>query len=172
VNGQEAYLVEALAGTPEAAVDTLLESFETLDQGGERAYLSSIAGYLAHALLAEGRDEEALRFSRESEDAAAPDDVLSQVLWRTARAKLRARHGLLGEAEELTREAVRLSEPSDLLGARADALADLADVLELVGSRDEAQASLREAARLYESKGNLIALARVTAHAERLAQAG
>ena len=172
VNAQEAYLVDALAGKPEAAVDTLLESFDTLDQGGERAYLSSIAGFLAHALLAEGRDDEALRFSRESEDAAAPDDVLSQVLWRTARAKLRARHGLLGEAEALTREAVRLSEPTDLLGTRAAALADLADVLELVGSRDEALASLREAARLYESKGNLTALARVKAHAERLAQAG
>ncbi len=172
VNAQEAYLVEALAGKPEAAVGTLFESFDTLDQGGERAYLSSIAGYLAHALLAEGRDDEALRFSRESEDAAAPDDVLSQVLWRTARAKLRARQGLLGEAEALTREAVRLSEPSDLLGARADALADLADVLELVGSRDEALASLREAARLYESKGNLTALGRVTEHAERLAPAG
>jgi predicted ATPase/class 3 adenylate cyclase len=172
LNAQEAYLVDALAGTPEAAVDTLLESFDTLDQGGERAYLSSIAGFLAHALLAEGRDDEALRFSRESENAAAPDDVLSQVLWRTARAKLRARHGLLAEAEALTREAVRLSEPTDALGTRAAALADLADVLELVGSRDEALASLREAARLYESKGNLTALGRVTARAERLAEAG
>jgi hypothetical protein len=146
LNAQEAYLVESLAGTPAAAISTLRESFEILDRAGERGYLSTIAGFLSHALIAEGSDVEAERFARECEEAAAPADVLSQVLWRTARAKLRARHGLLGEAEALTREAVRLSEPTDLLGTRAAALADLADVLELAGSRDEALAALREAA--------------------------
>jgi tetratricopeptide (TPR) repeat protein len=150
----------------------LRESFATLDQAGERGYLSSIAGFLSHALIAEGEDVEAERFSRECEEAAAAEDVLSQVLWRTARAKLRARHGLLDEAEALTREAVRLSQPSDLLGTRAAALADLADVLELAGSTDEALPALREAARLYESKGNVVAHARVAAHLKRLAAEG
>ena len=172
LNAQEAYLVESLAGTPAAAIETLRKSFATLDQAGERGYLSTIAGFLSHALIAQGDDAEAERFARECEEAGVPEDVLSQVLWRTAKAKLRARHGLLGEAEALTREAVRLSEPTDLLGTRAAALADLADVLELVGRREEALAALRDSARLYESKGNLTALARVTAHAERLAAAG
>jgi tetratricopeptide (TPR) repeat protein len=172
VNAQEAYLVESLAGTPGAAIETLRESFATLDDAGERGFLSTIAGFLAHALLADGHDAEADRFSRESEAAAAPADVLSQVLWRTAKAKLRARQGLLNEAKALTREAVRLSEPTDLLGTRAAALADLADVLELAGREDEALAALLEAARLYESKGNLTALGRVRSHAERLQATG
>ena len=172
LNAQEAYLVESLAGTPTAAIATLRESFATLDQAGERGYLSTIAGFLSHALIARGEDADAERFSRECEEAAAPEDVLSQVLWRTAKAKLRARQGLLGEAEALTREAVRLSEPTDLLGTRAAALAELADVLELMGSRDAALATLRDSARLYESKGNVTALARVAAHAERLAMGG
>jgi predicted ATPase/class 3 adenylate cyclase len=168
LNAQETYLVESLAGSPGAAAGTLRESFATLDKAGERGYLSTIAGFLAHALIAEGQDSEAERFTRESEEAAAPMDVLSQVLWRTARAKLRARQGLLDEAEALTREAVRLSAPTDLIGTRAAALADHADVLELAGRTEEALATLREAARLYGEKGNLTALARVRSHAERL----
>ncbi|HZE28730.1 MAG TPA: NB-ARC domain-containing protein [Gaiellaceae bacterium] len=172
LNAQEAYLVESLAGRPEAAIPTLREGFATLDQAGERGYLSTIAGFLSHALIAQGNDAEAESFSRECEQAAAAEDVLSQVLWRTARAKLRARNGLLEEAEVLTREAVLLSEPTDLLGTRAAALADLADVLELGGSGDEALAALRDSAQLYEAKGNLTALARVAVHAERLAAAG
>jgi len=171
LNAQETYLVESLAGTPAAAIAALRESFATLDQAGERAYLSTIAGFLAHALIAADEDDEAERFARESEEAAAAADVLSQVLWRTARAKLRARQGLLGEAEALTRAAVELSERTDLLGTRAAALADLADVLELAGRRAEALAALHGAARLYEDKGNVRALLRVTAHAEKLAAA-
>ena len=59
LNAQETYLVELLAGTPGAAAETLRDSYTTLDEGGERAYLSSIAGFLAHALLAEGKLDEA-----------------------------------------------------------------------------------------------------------------
>jgi predicted ATPase/class 3 adenylate cyclase len=171
VNAQEAYLVEMLAGTPGAAVDTLRESFATLDEGGERAFLSTIAAFLAHALHADGRDDEAERFSRESEDAAAPDDVISQVMWRTARAKIRARRGDFEGAESLAREAVLLGEPTDLVITRADALSDLAEVLALAGRREEALAAVDEAARLYERKGNATALGRARSAAEELAAA-
>jgi tetratricopeptide (TPR) repeat protein len=171
LNAQEAFLVESLAGTPGAAIETLRESFATLDEGGERGYLSSIAGFLAHALYEEGRDDEAERFSRECEDAAAPDDVLSQVLWRTARAKIRARQGDLQRAEALAREAVHLGEPTDLVSTRADALSDLAVVLALGGRRDEALVALGEATRLHERKGNLAALERVRLVAAQLAAA-
>src|SRR3954468_8908599 len=163
LNAQETYLVEHLAGTPGAAVESLRQSLATLDEGGERAYLSTIAGFLAHALAAEGEDEAAERFSRESEQAASPDDVLSQVVWRTARAKILARRGELGRAEALAREAVAFAEPTDLLVTRADALADLAEVLALAGRRDESLAALRDAAGLYERKGDVTSLARARA---------
>src|SRR6476646_7912605 len=161
LNAQEAYLVEQLAGTPGAAIAVLRESFATLDGGGERAYLSTIAGFLAHALQAEGEDAEAERFSRESERAASPDDVLSQVLWRTARAKILGRRGEHEGAATLALEAVRLAEPTDLLTTRADALSDLAEVLALAGRDEEAAAALGDAARLYERKGSLAALRRI-----------
>jgi len=169
LNAQEAYLVELLAGTPGAATETLRESYATLDAGGERAFLSTIAGFLAHALYAQGKDDEAERFSRESEQAASPDDVVSQVLWRTALAKILARRGELEPAEALAREAVRFGEPTDLVGTRADALSDLAEVLALGGRPEESLAALGQASELYERKGNVTALARARARAEELA---
>jgi predicted ATPase/class 3 adenylate cyclase len=171
LNAQEAYLVETLAGTPEAAIDTLRESFATLDRGGERAYLSTIAAFLAHALYRDGDDEEGERFSRESEEAAAPDDVLSQVLWRTARAKIWARQGEADRAEKLAREAHRLAEVTELLVPRADTLSDLGEVLAFAGKREKAVAALEEAARLYQQKGNVTAFGRARTAAEELAGA-
>ena len=168
LNAQETYLVELLAGTPGAAAETLRESYATLDGGGERAYLSTIAGFLAHALYAQGKDDEAEHFSRESEQAAAPDDVLSQVLWRTAPGEDPGQAGELEPAEALAREAVTFGEPTDLLGTRADALSDLAEVLALAGRSDESLAALGQASELYERKGNVTALARARARAEEL----
>ncbi|HEX3687355.1 MAG TPA: adenylate/guanylate cyclase domain-containing protein [Gaiellaceae bacterium] len=168
LNAQETYLVEQLAGTPEVAAGTLRQSYETLEQGGERAYRSTIAGFLAHALYAEAKDEEAERFSRESEQAASPDDVVSQVVWRTARAKILARRGELEPAEALAREAVRIGEPSDLLSTRAEALCDLAEVLALSGRREDALAALDDGSELYERKGNVTALARARLRANDL----
>jgi predicted ATPase/class 3 adenylate cyclase len=168
LNAQETYLVEQLAGTPEAAAGTLRQSYETLEQGGERAYRSTIAGFLAHALYAQAEDDEAERFSRESEQAASPDDVVSQVVWRTARAKILARRGELEPAEALAREAVRIGEPSDLLSTRAEALCDLAEVLALGGRSEDALAALADGSELYERKGNVTALARARARAREL----
>jgi predicted ATPase/class 3 adenylate cyclase len=165
---QEAFLIESLAGTPEAATDVLRRSYATLDQMGERAFSSTIAGFLAQALYAQGDYQEAGRFSRASEEAAAPDDVISQMLWRTSRAKILAREGDIERAEALAREAVRLGEPTDLVNTRADALCDLAEVLALAGRRDEALVALEEAARLYERKGNVTALERARLAAEKL----
>jgi predicted ATPase/class 3 adenylate cyclase len=165
---QEAFLIESIAGTPEAAADVLRGSYATLDQMGERGFSSTIAGFLAQALYAQGDYQEAGRFSRASQEAAAPDDVISQVLWRTSRAKILARQGDLERAEALAREAVRLGEPTDLVNTRADALSDLAEVLALAGRREEALVALEEAAQLYERKGNLTALQRVRSAAEKL----
>jgi tetratricopeptide (TPR) repeat protein len=159
-NAQEAYLVEQLAGTPEAAIETLQASYETLEQMGERGFLSTIAGFLAQAHYAREDYEEAERFSRASADAADDDDVLSQVLWRTARAKVLARRGEVAAAEALVREALELVEATDLLNAQGDALLDLAEVLRLAGRTREAATVAQEAATRYEQKENRVSLAR------------
>jgi predicted ATPase/class 3 adenylate cyclase len=165
---QEAFFVEMLAGEPAAAARTLRASYEALEQMGERGFLSTIAGLLAHALYGAGDDDEADRFSRASEQAAAADDLVSQVLWRSARAKIRARRGEVEEAEPLAREAVRIAERSDLV-TQADALLDLAEVLGRAGRREEALAAAEDAARRYEQKRNLPSLERAREMATELA---
>jgi tetratricopeptide (TPR) repeat protein len=149
-----------LAGDPASAARRLRESYEALEQMGERGFLSTIAALLAHALLAIGEYDEAEVFSRESKKLAAGDDVFSQVLWRSALAKIEARRGEIERAEQLAREAVRRVEETDLLNAQADTLLDLFEVLRLAGRRDEARAAIQEAARRFEQKANLPSLAR------------
>ena len=97
----------------------------------------------------------------ECERASRPNDVHAQTLWRSVRAKILARKQAFGEAERLAREAVAFAAAGDFLPANADALADLAEVLELMGRPDEAARTLEEAIELYERKGNTLAADRV-----------
>jgi predicted ATPase/class 3 adenylate cyclase len=163
VTGQEAFFVEMLAGDPAAAAATLRQSYETLAEMGERSFRSTIAGLLAQALCALGEHDEAERFSRACEDAAAEEDVFSQVLWRSARAKVLAQRGEAEAAEAAAQEAVAIAERTDLLNTQADAVLDLAEVLSLAGRADEARTAARDAAERFEHKGNVTSLARARA---------
>jgi predicted ATPase len=160
VTGQEAFFVEMLAGDPAAAAAALRESYDALSEMGERSFRSTIAGLLAHALSALGEVDEAEHFSRACEEAAADEDVFSQVLWRSARAKVLARRGEAEAAEAVGREAVAIAERTDLLNTQADALLDLAEVLARAGRAEEAKAAALEAAGRFERKGNIPSLAR------------
>jgi ATP/maltotriose-dependent transcriptional regulator MalT len=168
---QEAFLIENIAGTPAAATDTLRLSYETLDRMGERGLLPTVAGFLAQALCALGDYEAAARFSKASEDEAASDDVVSQMLWRISRARILVRQGDVGRAEALAHEAVRLGEATDLLNIRADMLCDLAEVLSVAGRRADARLALMEAARMYDQKGNSPGRERALALAAELSPA-
>jgi tetratricopeptide (TPR) repeat protein len=164
-------MIERLAGTPEAATGDLMRSFETFDEMGEKGFLSTVAGLLAEALYAQGEYAESARFSRECEEAAAPDDALSQMLWRRTRAKILAREGKLERAEALAREAVELATKTDVLNDHADAFVDLAEIHALDGRREEALVEMEEAAKRYELKGNLPSLQRTRSAAAKLAAA-
>jgi predicted ATPase/class 3 adenylate cyclase len=168
---QEAFFVQMLAGDPPAAAGTLRESYAALEQMGERSFLSTIAALLAHALYALGEYDEAEAFSRASEDAAAPDDVLSQVLWRSALAKIRARAGELERAEALARKAVQIVEGTDFLNAQADTFLDLSEVLMLADRRDEALAAAQESVNRFRQKANLPSLERALTVVNELASA-
>ena len=170
LNAQETYLVEQLAGTPGAAAETLRQSYETLEEGGERAYRSTIAGFLAHALYAEaqGRGGGALQ-PRERAGRLARRRGLTGGLADSAREDPGEARRARARRAALAREAVRIGEPSDLLGTRGDALCDLAEVLALAGRRRGGtwlpSTTLRE---LFERKGNLTALARAAPASTRL----
>ena len=124
---------------------------------GDRAFRPTTAAHLAEAVYAQGRDEDAGPLTEISEQLAARDDLLTQVVWRRVRAKVMARQGRIDEAEDLAREAVTISESTDFLNTRADALVDLADVHRRAGRLDEARTAAAKGIALYEEKGNRVA---------------
>jgi tetratricopeptide (TPR) repeat protein len=147
--------VEMLAGDPVAAEQQLRIAYAALEETGDTAHLSTVAAELADALYAQGRFDEAQRYTRVSEKAAAPDDYASQILWRSVRAKATAREDPDG-AEQLARSGVTLAADTDAIDARGDSFMALAEVLLLAERPDEAVPVIREALRLYEQKGNLV----------------
>ena len=167
-SAQEAHYVEMLADDSAAATRILRESYDALEPLGERAYLSTAAALLAHTLYAQGELDEAQRFSQISESVASPEDVFSQILWRSARARIRARRGELTEAEALAREAAALAEKTDMLNTQGDTLMYLSEVLSLAGRPAEAASVLEQAASRFELKGNLVSFDRTRALAREL----
>ena len=156
-----AYIALA-AGDPIAAERELRPGHERLRRGGEKSHYSSITVLLAQAMYAQGRYAEAEKLAVEASEAARPNDVHVQTLWRTVRAKALVRRGT-PEAEELAREAIAFIEQSDFLIVHAEALMDLAEILLLAGRLLEAAGSLEESVRLYEQKGNVLVAARARA---------
>ena len=133
----------------------LRPDYEALKRIGEKSHFSSYATLLAQAVYAQGRYEEAEEFAQEAAQAARPNDVHSQIIWRSTTAKVLARRGELDAAESLASEAVGLAEAGDFLQSHAEARMDLAEVLELSGCGEEAAEAVRRAVALYEAKGNI-----------------
>jgi DNA-binding SARP family transcriptional activator/tetratricopeptide (TPR) repeat protein len=143
-------------GDAVAAEEILRPGYERLKRLGSISHFSSFVQQLSNAVYAQGRYEEAEALTRESEAAARPNDVHSQILWRSTRGKIFARRGRFAEAEGLARDGVSFASTSDFLPAHADALMDLAEILELAGDLPSATAAVEDAVRLYELKGNVL----------------
>lgn len=155
--------VEMLAGDAVAAERSLRKGYATLEEMGDRALLSTTAAFLGETLLAQDRVDEADGLAELSAQMAAGDDVITQVIWRSVRARSLAARGRLEEAERLAQEAVTLAGRTDFLNQRADALLDLGIVLRQFGRAYDAQAAFGQALQLYEQKGNAVMAARVRA---------
>ena len=108
----------------------------------------------------QGKLDEAEEYTVESEKVAAPDDVSSQFLWRSIRARILARRGALEDGEALARTALDIIRTSDEPDSQAEGLLGLADVLALAGRVTEAAAAARGALELFEAKGNIVSEAR------------
>jgi DNA-binding SARP family transcriptional activator len=141
---------------------------QALEEVGERTNYSSLAALLALTLCAESKYEEAEEVSRMSEAAARANDVLANVIWRSARAKARTGLGDLEAAESLARDAVAFAEQSDFLNVHGDALVALAEILQRTGRVDGAAEALRNAVSLYEEKGNIVSAATSRTVLERI----
>ena len=144
--------VELIAGDPVTAEQHLREAYEAFRTMGERAYLSTVAGWLAEALHAQGRLDEAQQMTEEAQAAAAPGDIDAQARWRAARAKVLARSGQFPAARTLLDEAVALVSPTSWAALQAEILMAKAEVDRLAGAAGQAETCLRAALRIYQDR--------------------
>jgi tetratricopeptide (TPR) repeat protein len=151
--------IEMLAGDAIAAEQELRASLVALAEMGEQGIQSTVAAALAHALIEQGRFDEAEEMVSASELAGAEDDVSTHVLGQSARARILAAQGRHEEAERIARKAVGRAEETDDLNMRGDTLLDLGQVLSEAGERDGAVFAVEQALGLYEAKGNSAAAA-------------
>jgi tetratricopeptide (TPR) repeat protein len=149
--------IETLAGDQAAAERALRDAHDEVSRLGELGYQATAAALLAHAICAQDRFEEAEEYCRIAREIGAEDDSATQVLWRSAQAKVLAARGEHAAAADLAREAVALAEETDDTNMTADTLVDLAAVLSAVGDSAERVGALRRARELYARKGNTVA---------------
>jgi class 3 adenylate cyclase/tetratricopeptide (TPR) repeat protein len=165
---QEAGLIEALAGDDTAAERAFARSYELLDMEGARTFLAMAAALWAGALHALGRDDEAIPLVDVSRQAAADDDVDTQMTWRAVSARMLAGRGEALEAERLAREAEEMGRSTDLAGY-GDVLMDVAATYHRCGRRREAADVYLRARAVYDRKGNSVGAARAARSLARMA---
>ena len=155
----ESARVEVLAGDLETAEALLRRDDALLAELGERYFRSTVAGLLGRVLLLRGATEDAEAFVVLAEALSEADDAWSQVLWRSARARLLASSSP-ERAVELATGAVDFAETTADLALRGDAWSDLGEVHVLLGGRDEAVEAFTHAEMLYLDKGDVTSAAR------------
>jgi class 3 adenylate cyclase/tetratricopeptide (TPR) repeat protein len=144
--------IELIAGNAAASERHLREAYETFRAMGERGYLSTLAGYLAEALYAQGRLDEAQQMTEEAQAAASPADLDAQARWRAARAKVLARSRQFPAARALLDEAEALVSPTSWAALQGEILMARAEVDRLAGAREQAKTSLHAALRIYQDR--------------------
>jgi tetratricopeptide (TPR) repeat protein len=159
-------LIELRAGAADAAEQELRSGYERLRRIGERISLSTSAAYLGEALYRLGRFDEAERFTELAEESAPAQDRVTLATIRGTRAKILAARGDPAGAEAMARDAVSVTEETDDINLRGEALMSLADVLREAHKLGEAREATEEAIELFRRKGNAVAEAQAVAELE------
>jgi class 3 adenylate cyclase/tetratricopeptide (TPR) repeat protein len=143
--------IELLAGNAAAAEHELRAGVTVLQEIGDTFNLSTVAALLGEALRRQGMLDEALSYTRISEQTSSPHDVISDVGWRLVRARIAHERGSYDEARALASDAVGRARETDNINLLAGALVTSAEI-DHAGDRS---GLLRDALRLYETKGNI-----------------
>ena len=166
----ESARVEILAGDLATAESHLRRDDERLAELGERYFRSTVTGMLGRVLLLRGDLAEAEAFVVLAEALSESDDAWSQVLWRSARARLLSESSP-ERAHELAAGAVDFAESTADLELRGDAWSDLGEVHLTAGRQDAAYDAIDHALDLYRRKGDTTSAARASRRLDELTRA-
>jgi class 3 adenylate cyclase/tetratricopeptide (TPR) repeat protein len=144
--------IAMLDGDPGRAEAELRAAADALAATGWHEF-ANVSAVLAEVLCRLARDEEAEEWTRRSERASLPEQVLSQAQWRSTRAKVLAARGETEDASRLASEAVVWARRSDGLPLLGDTLFARGDVLRLLGRPGDARTAYEEALEVYQHKG-------------------
>jgi class 3 adenylate cyclase/tetratricopeptide (TPR) repeat protein len=156
--------IELLAGDPAAAEQELRASSQALDQFGASTSAATHRAVLAEVLCAAGQAEEAEAQARVVAAEVTEDDLITQVLWRTALARALARRGESAKAATPAQEALALSAGMQFPFVQVAALTAAAEAAPRESGRH-----LEAARRILDAKGNGVELARLSLLAPDLA---
>jgi tetratricopeptide (TPR) repeat protein len=129
---------------------------------------STVAAYLADALFAQGRLEEAERAAEDAIELAQEDDFDPIARARLVQARIALDQGDLEAAKALAESAVALEEQTDYIERHADTLVALARIREGADDIAEAVVAARKALALYVRKGSVVGSARARALLDEL----
>ena len=164
-NGWE---IEMQAGRFAQAEEAARQACRRLEEMGERSWWSTKACEVAEALYCLGRYEEAGDWAQRAADAAASDDVITQLMSREVLAKVAARQGRFEQARVLAAEALAIADGMDAPLSQGDACLDVAEALWLAGDHAEAIRHAERAASFYERKGATVPWERARRFAETM----
>jgi class 3 adenylate cyclase len=155
--------IELLAGDATAAERELRASTGAFDEIGAAMSATTHRALLAEVVARLGRLDEAEELARLVAADASSHDLISQVLWRSTLARVRAREGSAQEAMELAAEARRLLADAEFPMLAIAALTAAAEAVNAGDEADEAERLLAEARRIAEAKGAVASLAQLAA---------
>jgi hypothetical protein len=160
--------IELLAGEPAAAEQELRASTEALVEFGATTSAATHRALLADVLCTLDRLDEAEAEACGIAAEAHEEDLVAQVLWRSALARTLVRRGA-PEAREHALQALALSAGVEFPFLRATALEAAAEAERADGGAAQAARCLEEARAIMESKGNVLEVARIEALSNALA---
>ena len=145
--------LELFAWELSAAEDAFRAAAEFLRERGDRNFYPTALTGIARVCFHQERYEEAWEALLAAEATTSSDDLITAVWALGTRARLLALDQRHDEAQQAAERGVELAFETDDLNLHADALIELADVVQ---DSTRAKAALEDALRVAEQKGNVV----------------
>ncbi len=167
---QPAAFIELRAGAPDVAEARLREGIDELGRLGNSSYRGTAILQLADLLARRGEYDEAARLCATVRETMRTDDLTDVIHVDSLEGFLAARGGAREQGERLTARAVEVAATIDMYEQKAKTYEWHARTLALVGKPEEAREAAATALAIYETKGDVPAIAWARELVDSLAQ--